>query len=75
MDDTSSYATVRRKAWKVDVLDRLCHVTEDVRRAISVVGWTLNESGDIPQIQAHAQGTASGQDSPGAIPDGNASAA
>jgi hypothetical protein len=74
VDDTSSYATVRRKAWKVDVLDRLCHVTEDVRRAISVVGWTLDESGDIPQIQAHAQGTASGQDSPGAIPDGNASA-
>jgi hypothetical protein len=74
VDDTSSYETVRLKAWKVDVLDRLCHVTEDVRRAISVVGWTLDEGGDIPQIQVPAQGAASGQGSPGATPDGNASA-
>jgi hypothetical protein len=73
VDDTY-YATVRRKAWKVDVLDRLCHVTEDLRRAVSAVGWTLDESGDIPQIRVPAQGTAPGQGSPGATPDGCASA-
>ena len=68
MDDTY-YATVRRKAWKVDVLDRLCHVTEDVSRAISTVGWTLNESGHIPQICVPAQSAPSGQGSPGAAND------
>jgi hypothetical protein len=72
--DDNYYATVRRKAWKVDVLDRLCHVTEDVRRAISTVGWTLDETGDIPQIRVPAPGAASGQGSPVVTTDGGASA-
>jgi hypothetical protein len=56
--DDIEYATIRRTAWKVDVLDRLFQVTEDVRRAISVVGWTLNnEDGDTPQICMPGQGT------------------
>ena len=52
----TDYATIRRTAWKVDVLDRLSQVREDVRRAISAVGWTLNEDRDIPQICMRAQG-------------------
>ena len=50
----TDYPTIKRTAWKVDVLDRLCQVREDVRRAISAVGWTLQD-GDIPQIRLRAQ--------------------
>ena len=66
--DNTDYATIRRTAWKVDVLDRLCQVREDVRRAISAVGWTLNEDGAIPQICMRAQGA------PGATTQDEASA-
>jgi hypothetical protein len=51
------YPSIKRTAWKVDVLDRLCQVREDVRRAISAAGWTL-EDGDIPQIRPRAQDVA-----------------
>jgi hypothetical protein len=72
VDDTS-YATIRRNAWKVDVLDRLNHVTEDVKRAISAVGWTLDEHSDIPQVRMSAQGTTADQGAPGTTIDDDAS--
>jgi hypothetical protein len=50
----TDYSTIRRPAWKVDVLDRLCQVRDDVRRAICAVGWTLGD-GEIPQISVPAQ--------------------
>ncbi len=71
--DNIDYATIRRTAWKVDVLDRLCQVREDVRRAISVAGWTLNEDGDIPQIGMRTQGAPPAQGAPGATTQDDAS--
>lgn len=37
------FNNLKRTPWKVDVLDRLRRVEEDVRRAISVKGWTLHQ--------------------------------
>jgi hypothetical protein len=34
----------KRAPWKVDVLDRLSRVEEDVKRAISVKGWALHQN-------------------------------
>lgn len=41
---------IKRTPWKVDVLDRLVQVEQDVERAISVKGWCLNEPGHEPRI-------------------------
>jgi hypothetical protein len=71
--NNTDYATIRRTTWKVDVLDRLCEVREDVRRAISTAGWTLNEDGDTPQICMRAQGAPPGQGTQGATTQGDAS--
>jgi hypothetical protein len=55
VDDTE-YDKIRRAAWKVDVLNRLFRVEEDVKRAISVVGWTWNGDAGIPKICMPGQG-------------------
>jgi hypothetical protein len=72
VNDTD-YATIRRTTWKVDVLDRLCEVREDVRRAISAAGWTLNEDGDTPRICMQAQSASPGQGTQGATTQDDAS--
>ena len=41
---------IKRTPWKVDVLDRLVQVEQDIERAISVKGWCLNEPGHKPRI-------------------------
>jgi hypothetical protein len=41
---------INRTSWKVDVLDRLVQVEQDIERAISVKGWCLNEPGREPRI-------------------------
>lgn len=71
--NNNDYATIRRTSWKVDVLDRLSAVWEDVRRAISAAGWTLNEDGDTPQICTRAQGAPPGQGTQSATTQGGAS--
>jgi hypothetical protein len=63
--------TIRRTSWQVDVLDRLCGVREDVRRAISAAGWTLKEDGNTGQICP--QGAAPGQGTRGATTQDDAS--
>ena len=55
--DGTEYAKIRRTAWRVDVLNRLFQVEEDIKRAISVVGWIWNEDDGIPKICMPAQGT------------------
>src|SRR4029077_9795508 len=72
VNDTD-YATIRRTTWKVDVLDRLCEVREDVRRAISAAGWALNEDGDTPRICMQAQSASPGQETQGATTQDDAS--
>jgi hypothetical protein len=37
------FSNFKQTPWKVDVLDRLRRVEEDVRRAISVKGWILDQ--------------------------------
>jgi hypothetical protein len=69
----TDYATIRRTTWKVDVLDRLCAVREDVRRAISAVGWALDEDGDTPRICMHAQSAPPGPGTQGAATQDDAS--
>src|SRR6266567_4595826 len=41
---------IKRTPWKVDVLDRLVQVEQDIERAISFKGWRLNEPGHEPRI-------------------------
>jgi hypothetical protein len=48
--DVEAYDNIKRTPWRVGVLDRLYQVEEDVRRAISVAGWTLDETGNTPII-------------------------
>jgi hypothetical protein len=48
--DVNEYDNIKRTPWRVGVLDRLYQVEEDVRRAISVAGWTLDETGNTPII-------------------------
>ena len=72
VNDTD-YATIRRTTWKVDVLDRLCAVREDVRRAVSAAGWVLNEDGDTPRICLHDQSAPPGQDTQGTTTQDDAS--
>jgi hypothetical protein len=62
--NNTDYATLRRTTWKVDVLNRLCEVREDVRRAISAAGWTLDEDGDTPRIYMRAHTARPGQVTP-----------
>jgi hypothetical protein len=71
--NNTDYATIRRTTWKVDVLDRLCEVREDVRRAIRAAGWTLNEAGETPQICPRDQGTPPGQGTQDATSEDDAS--
>lgn len=72
--DNTDYATIRRTTWKVEVLDRLCEVREDVRRAISAAGWTLNnEDGGAPQVCLRAQGAPPVSGTEGATAQGDAS--
>jgi hypothetical protein len=71
--NNTDYATLRRTTWKVDVLNRLCEVREDVRRAISVAGWTLDEDGDTPRICMRADSAPSGQGTQGATTQDDAS--
>jgi hypothetical protein len=42
---------IRRTPWKVEVEDRLLRVEEDVRRAISVKGWSLDEAHTISRAE------------------------
>jgi hypothetical protein len=62
--DDIEYEKIRRAAWKVDVLNRLFRVEEDVKRAISVVGWTWNEDAGILKIcmPGHGMPGATNQD-------------
>ena len=71
--NNTDYATIRQKSWKVDVLDRLCEVREDVRRATSAARWTVNEDGGTPQICMRAQGAGPGQGTQGATTQDDAS--
>jgi hypothetical protein len=45
---------IRRTPWKVAVRGRLALVEEDVKRAISAKGWSLNEPGQTPRISPAA---------------------
>ena len=71
--DNTDYATIRRTAWKVDVLNRLDQVVEDIKRAIAAAGWTLSEDGDLPRVCVPAQATAPGQGTPGVTTQDDAS--
>ncbi len=71
--DSTDYSSIKRTTWKVDVLDRLYRVREDVRRAISAAGWTLDEDGDIPKICVPAQGAPPTQGAPDATAQDEAS--
>jgi len=61
---------IRPTSWQVDVLDRLCGVREDVRRAISAAGWTLTADA-TPKICP--QSAAPGQSTQGATTQDDAS--
>lgn len=39
----AGYVKMSRRAWKVDVLTRLCQVREDVTQAVGAAGWALDE--------------------------------
>ena len=41
---------IKRTPWKEDVLDRLVRVEQDIERAISAKGWSLNEPGQEYRI-------------------------
>ncbi len=45
-----SYDKVKRTTWRVDVLDRLVLVMEDVTRAVNAAGWALSEDTPVPKI-------------------------
>jgi hypothetical protein len=38
-----NFDRIKHAPWKVDVLDRLSRVEEDVNQALSVKGWSLVE--------------------------------
>ena len=61
-----SYEKIKRTTWKVEVLDRLYGVGEDVRRAISVAGWSLTEGSgcEVPAGEAPKVPRLAGQPTP-----------
>jgi hypothetical protein len=58
-DPADNYENViRRASWKVDVVDRLCEVEEDLARAVGAAGWTLiPRDNNSPEISFRTSGT------------------